>query len=105
MCEILILGSKNATTISQCLHCQTIFLWHNNLLLSFTQAEFLAFQKITTQFEFDVHSLPFPDYVKRLVIQLPKHQVGFAFTDEEWDDLLIVIRESLLMQEVYAAMR
>ncbi|MDQ4141646.1 MAG: hypothetical protein M3142_14145 [Bacteroidota bacterium] len=105
MCEILILSCKNATTISQCLHCQTIFLWHNNLLLSFTQAEFLSFQKVTTQFDFTEHSLPFPDNINRLVIQLPQQQVGFAFTNEEWEDLLTVIRESLLMQEVYEAMR
>ncbi len=105
MCEILILSCKNATTISQCIHCQTLFLWHNNLLLSFTPPEFQAFLKVTTEFNFAEHSLPFPDHIKRLVIQLTKQQVGFAFTCEEWEDLLVVIRESLLMQEVYDAMR
>ena len=105
MCDILLLSNKNATTISQCIHCNTIYLWHNNLLLSFTPAEFTTFQEVTSRFKFDEDAIPFPDHLMRLVMQLPEKQIGFAFTEEEWHDLLVVIRESLLMQEVYEAMR
>ncbi|QNF32230.1 hypothetical protein HUW51_05605 [Adhaeribacter swui] len=105
MCDILLLSNKNATTISQCLHCQTLYLWHNNLLLSFTSAEFATFQEITNRFTFDEDAVPFPDYQMRLVMQLPEKQIGFAFMEEEWHDLQVVIREAMLMQEVYEAMR
>ena len=105
MCEILLLSSKNATTISQCIQCSTIFLWHNNLLLSFTPTEFSSFQQVTSRFTFDEDCVPFPDHLMRLVMQLPEKQIGFAFTYEEWSDLLIVIQEAILMQEVYEAMR
>jgi hypothetical protein len=78
MRDILLLSNKNATTISQCIHCQTLYLWHNNLLLRFTSEEFTTFQEVTSRFTFDEDAILFPDHLMRLVMQLPEKQIGFA---------------------------
>ncbi|MFA6087847.1 DUF6686 family protein [Mucilaginibacter sp.] len=103
MCETRILTQYGATTISHCVECGMINIWHNNLMLCFTPEQFKLFQKFATEMEFDDRSFPFPDGSDRLVLCTPNSDINFVFSDTEWEDFNAAMVEAQYMQEVYQA--
>lgn len=101
MCHIRTLCIKNQSHISHCKYCQTIYLWHNNLLLNFTPEDFRQFRETMNQQEFYDCSLLFPDEEERVIIHAPWRNISFSFTQKEWNDLKGAMDEALLMHEVY----
>ena len=61
MCDAKILSQKGTSVVSRCSECQCIFIWHHNLILSFTPEQFIQFKNFTIDLEFSDHSFPFPD--------------------------------------------
>jgi hypothetical protein len=104
MCDSKILSQRGASVISRCSECRCIFIWNNNLILSFSPEQFVQFREFTTDLDFTEHSHSFPDGQERLVMRTPVNDVQLTFTIEEWDDFHAAMDEALYMQEVYALM-
>ncbi|MBE7175904.1 MAG: hypothetical protein INR69_05845 [Mucilaginibacter polytrichastri] len=101
MCEAVIISRKGETVISRCLHCQMLFLWQKNLMINFTYAEFLSFTRLITHYHFDDHAFRFADDQERVFVQSPNSDIGFTFTQYEWNLLKEALHETTLMLEVY----
>ena len=43
MCETLRLAKSNWTEIGQCPACSNIFIWHKNVIVTFSECDFLNF--------------------------------------------------------------
>lgn len=102
MCENRILAQVAQAHISQCTYCKTVFLWHGNLLLNFTQEDFAHFCATLHQRNFCDYSIPFPDGEERVIMHSPCQDISFTFTKTEWTDMKAAADEALLMQQVYA---
>lgn len=105
MCEIRTLCIKNQTHISHCTHCQTMYIWHNNLMLNFTPDDFQIFREMLRLQEFYDCCMLFPDGEERMIINAPCKDISFTFTRGEWLDLKEAMDESFLMKEVYELIR
>lgn len=105
MCETRPLSNNEETVVSYCVHCDTIYLWHNNLLLTFNPEEFTAFHAALNRMEFEECCLLFPDYIERLIMHSPVHNVRFTFTAPEWRQLKQAVEDALVMQQVYDCIR
>ena len=102
MCENRTLAQVAQAHISQCTYCKAVFLWHNNLLLNFSQDDFAQFSQSLHQRDFDDYSVPFPDGEDRVIMHSPCQDISFTFTRPEWTDMRAAVSEALLMQQVYA---
>lgn len=105
MCDIRTLCIKNQAQVSHCVHCQTVFIWHNNLLLNFTPQDFQAFRETMNRQDFYDCCMPFPDGEERVIIHAPSKDISFTFTKDEFADLRDAIDEALLLQQVYELIR
>lgn len=105
MCEIRTLCIKNQAHISHCTHCQTMYIWHNNLMLNFAPEDFQQFRQMLSRQEFYDCCMLFPDGEERVIIHAPTKDVSFTFTRAEWLDLKEAMDESFLMKEVYELIR
>ncbi|SEW02583.1 hypothetical protein SAMN05428988_1375 [Chitinophaga sp. YR573] len=101
MCAIRTLCIKNEAHISHCTHCQTMYIWHNNLMLNFTPEDFEEFRYILNRQEFHDCCLLFPDGEERVIVHAPCRDISFTFTRGQLEDLKAAMDESFLMKEVY----
>lgn len=101
MCETKILSHKGAAMIGQCAECQTIYIWHQNLILNFTENQFTDFRKFAGDMDFDDRALPFPDGEDRVVLRTPHNDISFTFTVDEWDNFQSAMDEAVYMMAVY----
>ena len=101
MCETRILSKKGAALIGQCPDCQTVYIWHQNLILNFTEVQFHDFRDFARDLDFDERALPFPDGQERAVLRTPHNDINFTFTIAEWANFQAAIDEAIYMMEVY----
>lgn len=101
MCETKVLARKGAVLVSRCANCGTIYIWQNNLVLNFSDAQFVSFKKFVYEMDFAERSLPFPDGEERAVLRTPDNNISFAFTDDEWHDFKSALDEAGCMMEIY----
>jgi len=104
MCDAKVISQKNSVVISRCGECRCIFIWNNNLILSFSPEQFVQFRDFSADMDFEDHSLPFPDGQERVVMRTPVSDIQLAFTPGEWDDFHEAMEEAVYMQEVYTLM-
>ncbi|WP_237073502.1 DUF6686 family protein [Mucilaginibacter mali] len=104
MCETRVLSQQGSAIISHCADCQTVFIWHNNLVLNFTRNQFADFRRFADDMDFDDRALPFPDGYDRAVLRTPHNDINFAFTLGEWDNFKQAMDEAAYMLEVYSLM-
>jgi hypothetical protein len=104
MCETRMLSKKGAATISQCIECRTVYIWHRNLVLNFSESQFADFKNFARDMDFEERCLPFPDGLERAVVRTPHNDINFAFTMDEWENLNGAIDEAGYMLEVYGLM-
>ncbi|WP_235833070.1 hypothetical protein [Arcticibacter tournemirensis] len=104
MCETRLLYSGDSVTVSQCVHCRVLFIWHGNILLSFTSEKFSSFRRAINSFGYEVQYQYFADGEERLVVSTPNPEISFAFTAEEWASFKNALNEAAYMQEIYALM-
>ncbi|WP_374163881.1 hypothetical protein [Arcticibacter sp. MXS-1] len=104
MCQTRVLCSRESIVVSQCLHCQVLFIWHHNLFLSFSPKKFTAFCDAVNQLDYDQCAFPFPDGEERAIIASPNPEISFTFTYDEWRSFCEVLSEASYMREVYALM-
>ena len=104
MCQTRVLSTRDQITISHCMHCKLMYIWHNNLLLNFTTEKFLAFRNALSKLKYEDCGFPFPDQEDRAIISCPHPEISFAFSWEEWQDLIEVMDEASYMKEVYSLM-
>lgn len=102
MCENRTLAQVAQAHISQCMNCKAVFLWHGNLLLNFSQDDFVQFSQALHKRDFGDYSVPFPDQEDRVIMHSPCQDISFTFTRSEWADMKAAVNEALLMQQVYA---
>lgn len=95
---------RESVTVSQCLHCHVLFIWHQNLLLSFTPEKFKSFRRTINSIEYEAHSNYFPDGKERAIVSTPNPEISFAFTSDEWTVFKDALNEGAYMQEIYALM-
>lgn len=105
MCDIRTLCIKNTAQISHCMHCQTVFIWHSNLLLNFSPQDFQFFRETMNRQDFVDCCMVFPDGAERVIIHAPCKDISFTFTQDEFNDLRDAIDEALLLQQVYELIR
>jgi hypothetical protein len=105
MCDIKTLCIKNQAHISHCAHCQTVYIWHNNLLLNFSPKDFQLFHETLLQQRFYDCCMLFPDGEERVVVHSPCRDISFTFTQAEWQDMRDAMEEAVLMQQVYELIR
>ncbi|TZF83706.1 hypothetical protein FW774_09530 [Pedobacter sp. BS3] len=101
MCQTIVLSSKESVVISQCMDCKMLTIWHQNILLTFTPAQFRAFKSYTAKLNIEESLFPFPDGEERLILHTPYHDIRFTFTLEEWEDFKIALNEAVYMQNIY----
>jgi hypothetical protein len=104
MCDSKVISQAGASVISRCSECRCIFIWNNNLILSFSPEQFTQFRDFTVELDFAEHSHSFPDGQERLVMRTPVNDVQLTFTTEEWEDFHAAMEEAIYMQEVYSLM-
>ena len=104
MCDAKVLSQVGASVISRCQECRCIFIWNNNLILSFTPEQFTQFRDFTLELDFDNYTFPFPDGQERMVMRTPVNDVQFTFNNDEWEDFHAAMNEAVYMQEVYSLM-
>lgn len=102
MCKTTILSAGRRTTITQCPCCDVIYIWHNNLLLSFSMADFITFKNVIEKTSFTENCLPFPDKRNRIILRTPNDDISFAFTHRELETFKARLNEALFMKEVYS---
>lgn len=73
MCQTRTLSSRKSVTISYCMNCQMIYIWHNNLLLNFSYEKFILFRNAVAKLDYKDCCFPFPDQEERAIINTPKH--------------------------------
>ncbi|WP_316835171.1 DUF6686 family protein [Pedobacter nutrimenti] len=105
MCKTRVLSSRGNTVLSSCTGCGVYYLWHNNLLLNFTEEALLSFREVVNSLPFEDNSLPFPNGEERIVLNTPNHDICFAFEEDEFEEFKIAIDEAIYMNEVYQLMR
>lgn len=105
MCDIRTLCAKNQAHISHCTNCQTVYIWHNNLVLNFTPPDFQLFCETLEQQEFYDCSMMFPDGEERVVVHSPCRDISFTFTQPEWLNMKEALQEAVLLQQVYELIR
>ncbi len=105
MCKTQVLSSKKHTAITHCPGCNVYYVWHNNLVLSFSQQDFSNFRKIIEHAAFGDTSLPFPDQKDRILLRTPNDDISFAFTRKELESFKGLLNEAVYMNEVYTLMR
>lgn len=105
MCKTRVLSTKGDTLISTCVGCKVFYLWHNNLLLNFTEQAFMSFREVVEGMPFNNNCLPFPDMEERIILHTPNEDICFAFCYDEFEDFKEAINEAIYMNEVYALMR
>lgn len=105
MCNTVILSTKGETIIRSCINCKVFYLWHNNLLLTFTDKAFTAFYQVVEALSFHKNCLPFPDDEDRVILHTPNDDICFAFKVDEFVLFKEAMTESLYMNSVYALMR
>ena len=54
MCETRMLSQKGAAMISQCTDCRTVYIWHKNLVLNFSEKQFSEFKDFARDMNFEV---------------------------------------------------
>lgn len=104
MCDAKVLSQVGSSVISRCSECRCVFIWNNNLILSFSAEQFKLFRDFTSELEFGDHSFPFPDGQERVVMRTPVNDIQFTFNTDEWEDFHAAMDEAIYMQEVYALM-
>ncbi|WP_110587374.1 DUF6686 family protein [Mucilaginibacter sp. Mucisp86] len=102
MCDAKILSQKGTSVVSRCSECQCLFIWHHNLILSFTPDQFIQFKNFAIDLDFGDHSFPFPDGQERVVMRTPVNDIQLTFTVDEWEDFHASMDEAIYMQEIYA---
>lgn len=105
MCDIRTLCTKNQAHISHCTNCQTIYIWHNNLLLNFSPQDFQLFCDTLEHQEFYDCCMMFPDGEERVVVHSPCRDISFTFTQQEWLNMKEALNEAILLQQVYELIR
>lgn len=104
MCATRVLSTRGQTVLSSCMGCGVYYLWHNNLLLNFTESAFKSFREVVNSLPFEQNSLPFPDGEERIVLHTPNDDISFAFDEDEFEEFKIAIDEAIYMNEVYMLM-
>lgn len=104
MCKTLVLSTGKHTAITHCPCCKVYYIWHNNLVLNFTQHDFNNFKHIIDHAAFDETSLPFPDKEERILLRTPNEDISFAFTYPELESFKELLNEAIYMKEVYELM-
>lgn len=104
MCKTLVLSSGKHTAITHCPCCKVYYVWHNNLVLNFTQHDFVNFKEIIDNASFDDTCLPFPDKRERILLRTPNEDISFAFTYKELETFRGLLNEATYMKEVYTLM-
>lgn len=102
MCETKILSRKGSAMICRCADCRNIYIWHQNLILNFTENQFSRFKTFSAGMDFDERSLPFPDGQERAVLRTPHQDISFTFTQPEWTDFKAAMDEATYLLEVYS---
>ncbi|WP_442794539.1 DUF6686 family protein [Pelobium manganitolerans] len=101
MCNKVTLSKKGAAHISYCAQCKHIYIWHRNLMLTFSDAQFRSFKKYTESPDFNESFYRFPDGENRLILHTPNADICFAFTEDEWTDFYAAMEEAEYMCGVY----
>lgn len=101
MCPSIILSKQGNTLISYCSHCKNIYIWHNNIMLSFQESQFNSFRKYTVHTYFEDSFYTFPDGEERLILHTPNPDICFSFTEDEWLSFSSALEEASYMQEIY----
>ncbi|RVU01472.1 hypothetical protein EOD41_05775 [Mucilaginibacter limnophilus] len=102
MCESTILSTKAATVISFCKCCNTLYIWHNNIMLSFTAEQFKSFKKYSEDLDLEDMLHDFPDMCERIILRTPHRDISFTFTLGEWYYFKEAMDEALYMLEIYS---
>lgn len=105
MCDIRPLCIKNRAHISHCANCQTVYIWHNNIVLNFTPKDFQLFHEAMERQDFYDCSMMFPDGEERVVVHSPCRDISFTFTLPEWLNMKDAMNEAMLLQQVYDLIR
>jgi hypothetical protein len=105
MCINKILSQKGQTIISNCIGCKTFYIWHDNLMLSFSEEAFSSFKEVLNSLSFEDRCLPFPGGEERIILHTPHDDISFAFAEEEFELCKAAIDEAIFMKEVYELMQ
>lgn len=101
MCETKILTRTTLTEIDYCVKCRSVFLWHNNILMTFSEDEFSTFHRTLGQYSFSDCSMLFSDNVQRISICTPYNNINLVFDLVQWLDLRQAMEEASCMKEIY----
>ena len=105
MCQTIILCENKDTVISRCTDCDGLFIWHNNLMLTFSKEEFRHFNKTVHRLPFDGHSYPFPDGEERMILRTPHLDISFCFRRSEFEGFGELVNEAVYLIDLYALIR
>ena len=104
MCDAKVLSHVGESVVSRCGECRCMFIWHNNIILSFSTEQFVQFKEFAAELAFTDHSFPFPDGQERVVMRTPVNDVQLTFTTEQWENFHAAMDEAVYMQQVYDLM-
>lgn len=88
--------------VSRCVSCGIIYLWHKNLLITYSNKEFSNFKSVMDQLYFEECSVGFPDGQERIIVRTPYKNISFSFDLREWLEFRDMIDEASYMNDVYS---
>lgn len=105
MCQTIVLSTAEESAVSHCPACHVMYLWNKNLLLNFSEEDFINFKTMLEEYKTDESGIPFPDKQERILLHTPHQDISFAFRKGEMTQLLKLLNDALLMKQVYSLLR
>ncbi len=98
-CEPKILVEAAHYSIAQCVKCNRIGLYYNNLLIGFELTSFCRFAKAVLKLDFNRSSILFPDQKRHILLNTCHHDIQLSFVKEEFEEFSTMLNQALLMIE------
>ncbi|UXP33679.1 hypothetical protein N6H18_06895 [Reichenbachiella agarivorans] len=101
-CKAVALVEGANYCISRCTGCGRFGIYYKNVLIGFSQRDFMNFSKRYCEIEFHDHVMLFPDMVERVLIKTPHPEIQLNLDYHEFEELGDILQQCGLILEARA---
>ncbi|SDL48123.1 hypothetical protein SAMN05421823_106137 [Catalinimonas alkaloidigena] len=103
-CKPVVFINQEGFCISQCSDCKQVGWYYRNLLVGFSERDFVQFSQRLLDLDFTRQSVLFPDGVRYTLIRTCHADIQFCFTEDELATVQKGLANALLLIEVHQMM-
>lgn len=104
-CQPTVLFNHEHFCIAQCQHCQRVGLTFQNLLLGFSQDEFISLCRTMDGINFDESSVRMPNGQLHLIINTGHPDIQFCLSKAEFDSFHTGLLQALRRLNLYQLLK